>query len=47
MIKAPWAEGAIGTSQYTRVSLKHLQFFGADMYFEQGDVMNYAVNVPW
>jgi sulfite oxidase len=26
---------------------KHLEFFGADTYFKQNEVMNYAVSVPW
>lgn len=26
---------------------KHLEFFGADTYFKKGQVMNYAVSVPW
>lgn len=26
---------------------KHLEFIGADTYFKQNEVMNYAVSVPW
>ena len=59
--QAPWAEGAIGTAEYTGVSLKklvkecgglktpakHLEFYGADTYFKDNEVMNYLVSVPW
>ncbi|KAI9734082.1 MAG: hypothetical protein M1818_007020 [Claussenomyces sp. TS43310] len=61
MINAPWAEGAIGTAEWTGVSLKkvikycgglvdgakHLEFYGADTYFKQGQVQNYVVSVPY
>uniref|UniRef100_A0A8H7XT72 Sulfite oxidase n=1 Tax=Psilocybe cubensis TaxID=181762 RepID=A0A8H7XT72_PSICU len=26
---------------------KHLEFYGADSYFKQGQLMNYVVSVPW
>jgi len=26
---------------------KHLELYGADTYFKQGEVMNYVVSVPW
>ncbi|KAF4610710.1 hypothetical protein D9613_007294 [Agrocybe pediades] len=26
---------------------KHLEFYGADSYFKQGNLMNYVVSVPW
>ena len=59
--QAPWAEGAIGTAEYTGISLKkvikacggmkeggkHLEFYGADTYFKDNQVMNYLVSVPW
>jgi sulfite oxidase len=61
MINAPWAEGAIGTANWTGVSLKkvikycgglkegakHLELYGAETYFKQGECMNYVVSVPW